>query len=146
LQQCKAQIQELEQDPSEAKRRARGQETQEKQQKGPDSAKRARKKKRNQAEIRNKQQRTSRLSLPLPLALSSALLLHCRSLPVLSLVLMFSLSRSLVPSSPDQVPLFSVFCFFFVIYLFIHARGSVKSIGFSFSFSSPFLLPSEVGF
>lgn len=121
LQQCKAQIQELEQDPSEAKRRARGQETQDKQQKDPESAKRARKKKRNQAEIRNKQQRTSLLALSLPLLSRLLSWLHCRSLPVLSLVLMFSLSRSLVLSSPDQVPLFSVFCFFFVIYLF-HSR------------------------
>jgi len=79
LQQCKAQIQELEQDPSEAKRRARGQETQDKQQKGPESAKRARKKKRNQAEIRNKQQRTSRLSLSLPLL--SRLLSCCTAVP-----------------------------------------------------------------
>jgi len=147
LQQCKAQIQELEQDPSEAKRRARGQETQDKQQKGPESAKRARKKKRNQAEIRNKQQRTSRLSLSLPLL--SRLLSCCTAVPF-PFSPSFSCSQfpqpsSLVPSSPIRFPLFSVFCFFFVIYLFIHARGSVKSLGFSFSFSSPFLLPFVVG-
>jgi hypothetical protein len=110
LQQCKAQIQELEQDPSEAKRRARGQETQDKQQKGPESAKRARKKKRNQAEIRNKQQRTSLLSLSLPLL--SRLLSCCTAVPFpfspsfscsLFLVPLFSVPLIRFPCSPFSV-------------------------------------------